>query len=82
MKQQLKPNFSKNNQLMNEIKGEKDTKMIGGEKMEQKPNHYDGSVPLEYSSNNEPNSNESFQITDEMRPNIGGNPYFFDVMKN
>lgn len=64
---------------MYEIKGEKDTKMIGGEKMEQKPNHYDGSVQPEYSSNNKPNSKESFQITDEMRPSIGGNPYFFDI---
>ena len=27
---------------MYEIKGEKDTKMIGGESMERKPNHYDG----------------------------------------
>ena len=49
--------------------------------MEQKPNHYDGSVQLDYGVNNEPNSNESFQITDEMRLNIGGNPYFFDVNK-
>ncbi|MFC7686632.1 hypothetical protein [Ureibacillus sp. GCM10028918] len=45
--------------------------------MEQKPNHYDGSVQFEDISNNEPNSNETFQITDEMRANIGGNPYFY-----
>ena len=50
--------------------------------MVQKPNHYDGSVQLDYDVNNEPHSNESFQITDEMRPNIGGNPYFFDVNNN
>jgi hypothetical protein len=55
--------------------------MMGGEKMEQKPNHYDGSVQLDYVVNNESSSIESFEITDEMRPNIGGNPYFFDVNK-
>ncbi|MEH7122681.1 hypothetical protein V7122_01390 [Bacillus sp. JJ1532] len=49
--------------------------------MEQKPNHYDGSFQLDYGANNELNSNESFQITDEMRLNMGGNPYFFDVNK-
>lgn len=81
VKQQLRLNFSRNHQLMYEIKGGKDTKMMGGEKMEKKPNHYDGSVQPEYISNNEPNSKESFQITDEIRPNIGGNPYFFDMNK-
>ena len=49
--------------------------------MEQKPNHYDGSFQLDYSENNDLNSNESFQITDEMRMNMGGNPYFFEVNK-
>lgn len=47
--------------------------------LDQKPNHYDGSVQLEDISTNEPNLNESFQITDEMRPNIGSNPYFYTV---
>lgn len=55
--------------------------MIGGEKMEQKPNHYDGSVSFDSVVNNESNSNETYQITDEMRMNIGGNPYLFDVNK-
>ncbi len=49
--------------------------------MEQKPKHYDGSVQLDYGANNESKLHESFQITDEMRLNIGGNPYFFDVNK-
>ncbi|MBA9026099.1 MULTISPECIES: hypothetical protein [Bacillaceae] len=49
--------------------------------MEQKPNHYDGSVSFDYAENDEAYSNELYQITDEMRLNIGGNPYFFDVSK-
>ncbi len=53
--------------------------MIGGVNMEQKPNHYDGSVSFDYAVNNESHSNEPYQITDEMRLNIGGNPYFFEI---
>lgn len=53
--------------------------MIGGVNMEQKPNHYDGSVSFDYVD--ESHSNETDQITDEMRLNIGGNPYFFEVNK-
>lgn len=46
--------------------------------MEKKPNHYDGSALFDFTVNNETN-NESQQMTDEMRQNISGNPYFFEV---
>ncbi|MBU8878215.1 hypothetical protein BGM26_04305 [Bacillus sp. FJAT-29790] len=49
--------------------------------MDQKHNHYDGSVSFDYVVNIESNSNETSQITDEMRMSIGGNPYLFDVNK-
>jgi hypothetical protein len=52
--------------------------MIGGEKMDQKTNHYDGSVLFDYDVNNETKKQIS-HITDEIRLNIGGNPYFFDL---
>jgi peptidase E len=52
--------------------------MIGGEKMEKKSNHYDGSALFDFTVNNE-TTNESQQMTDEMRQNISGNPYFFEV---
>jgi len=42
--------------------------------MEQKPLHYDGSFQLE-GSTGESVVNEPFQMTDEMRINIGQNPY-------
>lgn len=41
--------------------------------MEQKPIYFDGSVQGNWGSENE--STESFQMTDEMRKNIGKNPY-------
>ncbi|MGE8078797.1 hypothetical protein [Peribacillus loiseleuriae] len=47
--------------------------------MEKKPTHYDGSVSFDDVENSESYSNEPYQITDEMRLAIGGNPYFFDV---
>ncbi|MGG1400218.1 hypothetical protein ABE288_20700 [Bacillus salipaludis] len=46
--------------------------------MEQKPLHYDGSLQLD-SSLTESVVNEPFQMTDEMRVNIGRNPYSFDT---
>lgn len=46
--------------------------------MEQKPIHYDGSFQLNQLAN-ESVLNESFQMTDEMRINIGRNPYSLDA---
>ncbi|WP_155925630.1 hypothetical protein [Bacillus sp. UNC438CL73TsuS30] len=46
--------------------------------MEQKPLHYDGSLQLD-SSLSESVVNEPFQMTDEMRVNIGRNPYSVDT---
>jgi hypothetical protein len=46
--------------------------------MEQKPIHYDGSLQLNQTSTDS-NANESFQMTDEMRTNIGRNPYSLDT---
>ena len=46
--------------------------------MEQKPIHYDGSSHLGQAAN-EALVNEPFQLTDEMRIQIGQNPYSFDV---
>jgi hypothetical protein len=45
--------------------------------MDQKPVHYDGSVQGS-ALNNEPTLQESFVMTDEMRKNIGRNPYSLD----
>jgi hypothetical protein len=45
--------------------------------MEQKPVHYDGSIQLDQVTN-EAAVNEAFQMTDEMRVNIGRNPYSLD----
>ncbi|MEO2075266.1 MAG: hypothetical protein ABGX20_07685 [Bacillus sp. (in: firmicutes)] len=42
--------------------------------MEQKPVHYDGSSHLGQATK-EAVVNEPFQMTDEMRVNIGQNPY-------
>ncbi|WP_202171291.1 hypothetical protein [Bacillus sp. USDA818B3_A] len=44
--------------------------------MEQKPVHYDGSSHLGQAAA-EALVNEPFQMTDEMRQNIGQNPYSF-----
>jgi hypothetical protein len=46
--------------------------------MDQKPGHYDGSVQVN-AQNNEPVIQESFIMTDEMRKNIGRNPYSLDT---
>jgi len=45
--------------------------------MEQKPVHYDGSSQLSQAA--EALVNEHFQMTDEMRLNIGRNPFSFDT---
>ena len=45
--------------------------------VEQKPLHYDGSLHLN-SLGSESVVNEPFQMTDEMRVNIGRNPYSLD----
>ncbi len=46
--------------------------------MEQKPVHFDGSSQLGQATN-EALVNEPFQLTDEMRINIGRNPYSLDA---
>ena len=46
--------------------------------MEQKPQHFDGSSPLGQAAT-EALVNEPFQMTDEMRINIGRNPYSLDA---
>ena len=46
--------------------------------MEQKPVHYDGSSQLGQATN-ETMVNEPFHMTDEMRSNIGLNPYSLDT---
>lgn len=46
--------------------------------MEQKPVHYDGSSQ-QVQATNESLGNEPFQLTDEMRMNIGRNPYSLDT---
>lgn len=43
--------------------------------MEGKPNHYDGSVQSDLKENAAGVLNESFVLTDDMRKNIGSNPY-------
>lgn len=43
--------------------------------MENKPLHYDGSVPNSDNIKNEETNNENFKLTDEMRKSISGNPY-------
>jgi hypothetical protein len=48
--------------------------------MEQKPVHYDGSSQLGQAAT-EALVNEPFQMTDEMRLNIGQNPYSLDTNK-
>jgi len=44
--------------------------------MENKPFHYDGSVQAEAGQGEYQAAEETFEITDEMRKNISGNPYF------
>lgn len=43
---------------------------------EQKPLHYDGSVQTEHESQQP--ASEPLQITDDMRKNLGSNPYFIE----
>jgi hypothetical protein len=43
--------------------------------MEGKPNHYDGSVQADLNENVVGVGNESFVMNEDMRKNIGGNPY-------
>lgn len=43
--------------------------------MNGKPIHYDGSIQSTESSNGDSVVNEPFILTDEMRINIGSNPY-------
>lgn len=45
--------------------------------LENKPFHYDGSAQINGNSENEFNF-EAFEITDEIRKNISGNPYFMN----
>jgi len=44
--------------------------------MENKPSHYDGSVQTGAGQGENQAAAEPFEITDEMRKNISGNPYF------
>lgn len=48
--------------------------------MENKPIHYDGSVQVndENNTNSDAITNETLEITDEMRKNIGGNPFVIE----
>ncbi|WP_205439620.1 hypothetical protein [Peribacillus alkalitolerans] len=46
--------------------------------MDQKPIHYDGSMQGNYEVKDEVTNQDSFQITDEMRKFIGGNPYIIN----
>ncbi|MBX9973998.1 hypothetical protein [Cytobacillus firmus] len=43
--------------------------------MENKPFHYDGSVQMNYEKDDKASSSIPFELTDEMRINIGTNPY-------
>ncbi|WML53632.1 hypothetical protein RCG17_02840 [Neobacillus sp. PS3-12] len=45
--------------------------------MEENSIHYDGSFPINFDSV----PNEPFVLTDEMRSNISGNPYTFEINK-
>ncbi|WP_199445788.1 hypothetical protein [Bacillus weihaiensis] len=46
--------------------------------MEQKPLHYDGSAHMEFDEGASLVENDSLELTDEVRKNIGSNPYFFN----
>lgn len=43
--------------------------------MENKPNHYDGSVQAVNGNQNPLSENETLIVTDEMRKNIAANPF-------
>jgi hypothetical protein len=49
--------------------------------MEGNSTHYDGSFPINVGSNVDSVPNEPFILTDEMRSNISGNPYTFEINK-
>lgn len=49
--------------------------------MGEKPIHYDGSVQVNASFNFENETNEPFVLTEEIRSNLGGNPYSFEIKK-
>ncbi|MDM5328819.1 hypothetical protein [Neobacillus sp. CF12] len=44
--------------------------------MTNQPLHYDGSIQYNESSTANSTVNEPFTLTDEVRANISGNPYF------
>jgi len=46
--------------------------------MNDKPNHYDGSMHQDAVTTSDSTYNESFTLTDEMRKNISGNPYLIE----
>jgi hypothetical protein len=46
--------------------------------LENKPIHYDGSVSFKEEDIEEIVSVDGLEITDEIRKNIGGNPYIFE----
>ena len=48
--------------------------------MDNKPIHYDGSVQItnENNTNIDAFTNEPLEITDEIRKNIGGNPFVME----
>lgn len=55
-------------------------KICEGECMEQKPVYFDGSGHIGKEDNNSGGlKEEAFQMTDEMRANIGRNPYSLDT---
>jgi hypothetical protein len=47
--------------------------------MENKPPHYDGSIQNNNDFKSEANNSEVFELTDEMRKNISGNPYMSNI---
>jgi hypothetical protein len=44
-----------------------------------KPIHYDGSIQNNEASASNSTANEQFTLTDEIRANISGNPYFSET---
>ncbi|WP_379968910.1 hypothetical protein [Ectobacillus sp. sgz5001026] len=45
--------------------------------MEQNPLYFDGSIQIDYATNEELTETKSFEITDEIRSKMSGNPYTF-----
>ena len=56
--------------------------MYGGDQMEKKPLHYDGSVHIDFMENSDSFNDEDLVITDEARKNIGINPYSLPITDN